>query len=299
MPLKVLPSPPLLDRHPSGAQGIPLRLILVVPFVLQIFAAVGLTGYFSFRNGQKAIDDLAVQLQKEASAQVEQRLDSYLELPVNLTHMNTDAIELGLLNVKDYKTSGHYFWKQIQHWQEVGYISYTLASGENVGAGRWLEDDSITIDETSAETGWKSNTYATDSQGNRGEVVDDTDYDPFSEPWYINTVKAKHPMWNKVYAWDGFPSIHSISYSEPLINKDRVVEGIVSVDLLLSGISELLRQIDLSPSAKIVVLERDGNVIASSNAEPLYRTIAGETERLNISESRDPALKAAVQELQG
>jgi hypothetical protein len=37
------------------AQKVPLRLVLVVPFVLQIFAAVGLVGYFSLRNGQKAI----------------------------------------------------------------------------------------------------------------------------------------------------------------------------------------------------------------------------------------------------
>lgn len=36
----------------------PLRLILILPFVLQIFAAVGLVGYLSFRNGQKAIAEL-------------------------------------------------------------------------------------------------------------------------------------------------------------------------------------------------------------------------------------------------
>jgi signal transduction histidine kinase/CheY-like chemotaxis protein len=293
------PGPILPDRNSTVAQGIPLRLILVVPFILQIFAAVGLTGYFSFRNGQKAIDHLAVQLQKEASAQVEQRLDSYLELPVNLTRMNADATQLGLLKVRDYKTSGHYFWKQLQHWQDVGYVSYALTSGEYVGAGRWLEGNAITIDETSVQTGWKSNTYATDDQGNRTQVVNDADYDPSSESWYINTLKAKRPMWNEVYAWDGFPNIHSIAYSQPLINQDQVVEGIMSVDLLLSGISELLRQIDLSPSAKIMILERDGNVIASSSAEPLYRMVAGEPERLHILDSQDAALKAAVQTLQG
>ncbi len=34
-----------------------LSSILIVPFVLQICVAVGLTGYFSFRNGQKAVND--------------------------------------------------------------------------------------------------------------------------------------------------------------------------------------------------------------------------------------------------
>ena len=37
---------------------VPLRTVLILPFVLQIFGAVGVTGYFSFRNGQKAVEDL-------------------------------------------------------------------------------------------------------------------------------------------------------------------------------------------------------------------------------------------------
>jgi signal transduction histidine kinase len=37
----------------KASAKVPLRIILVVPFVVQIFAAVGLTGYLSLRNGQK------------------------------------------------------------------------------------------------------------------------------------------------------------------------------------------------------------------------------------------------------
>jgi signal transduction histidine kinase/ActR/RegA family two-component response regulator len=288
----------LNDHDSPSVGGLPLRLILVLPFVLQIFAAVGLTGYFSFRNGQQAIDHLAIQLQAEASTQVQQRLDTYLEMPVDLTHMNADAVELGLIDLKNFKTTGRYFWKQLQSLKEVGYISYALTSGEYAGAGRYLEDQSVTIDETSAQTGWKSYAYATDNQGNRTKIADDTPYDPFSESWYTETVAAGKPIWNQAYAWDGNPSIHSISYSQPIYDDNQTLKGVLSVDLLLSAMGELLRQINLSPSAKIVVLERDGNIIASSVAEPLYQTVAGKTERLNIAHSRNPALKAAVEQLQ-
>jgi hypothetical protein len=61
------------------AKKVPLRLVLVVPFVLQIFAAVGLTGYLSLRNGQKAVNDLASQLRNQVSDRVAQHLNSYLE----------------------------------------------------------------------------------------------------------------------------------------------------------------------------------------------------------------------------
>ena len=44
-----------VTRPVSKVSGkIPLRILLVVPFVLQIFGAVGLVGYLSFKNGQKS-----------------------------------------------------------------------------------------------------------------------------------------------------------------------------------------------------------------------------------------------------
>ena len=48
-----------------------LRTVLIVPFVLQIFVAVGLTGYLSLRNGQKAVNDLADRLSNEVSDRTE------------------------------------------------------------------------------------------------------------------------------------------------------------------------------------------------------------------------------------
>lgn len=46
-----------LSLSTKAIANIPLRTVLVVPFVLQIFAAVGLTGYLSFRNGQQAVNE--------------------------------------------------------------------------------------------------------------------------------------------------------------------------------------------------------------------------------------------------
>ncbi|MBD0301113.1 MAG: hypothetical protein ICV85_02730 [Tolypothrix sp. T3-bin4] len=53
-----------------------LRTALVVPFILQIVAAVGLVGYLSFRSGERAINDLANQLQKEANNRVNHHLET-------------------------------------------------------------------------------------------------------------------------------------------------------------------------------------------------------------------------------
>ncbi len=37
----------------------PLRYVLILPFILQICGAVGLVGYLSYQNGEKAVRELA------------------------------------------------------------------------------------------------------------------------------------------------------------------------------------------------------------------------------------------------
>ena len=75
----------------------PLRATLVLPFVTQIVAAVGIVGYVSFWNGQQAIQHLASKLVQEISTQISQYLDNYTSLPHQINQINLDAIDLGLL----------------------------------------------------------------------------------------------------------------------------------------------------------------------------------------------------------
>lgn len=49
------------------SKKLPLKLIFIVPFVLQIITIVGIVGYLSFKTGQKAVQDLANQLMHEIS----------------------------------------------------------------------------------------------------------------------------------------------------------------------------------------------------------------------------------------
>ncbi|MBD2184412.1 hypothetical protein [Aerosakkonema funiforme] len=65
-------------NKPQKTPPIPLRLVLIVPFVLQIVGAVGLVGYLSYRSGQVAVEKLADKLMTQTSKHIEQHLDSYL-----------------------------------------------------------------------------------------------------------------------------------------------------------------------------------------------------------------------------
>jgi signal transduction histidine kinase len=282
-------------------KGLPLRLVLVLPFVLQVVGAVGIVGYLSFKNGQQAVNDLADRLMDKSSDLVSERLDNYLETPQRINQINLDALKLGLLDLKDFKTVGHYFWKQLQAYPDITYNGYAITTGETIGAGRFLAGQGVTIDEISPATNWKTYTYVTDSRGNRTKVaaVYD-DYDPTTEGWYKDAIKAGKPVWSEVYNWDGeeFAGYLSISATRPIYDEKPQLVGVIGIDLLLASISDFLQQLKISPTAKTFIIERDGLLIASSSNEKLFTLVNGVAKRLSATNSSDSQIQATAKYLQ-
>ncbi len=278
---------------------LPLQFVLVVPFVLQIFAAVGLVGYLSFINGQKAVNDLANQLQREVSSRIDQHLDNYLTLPKQINELNADAVLTGKLNLRDIKASGRHFWKQIIVFKSVGFIFYALPSGEYGDAGYFSKNGELVIEEKSADTKWNTEAYTTDSLGNRtGLHLNLDSHKPLEEGWYINAVKARKPGWSGIYAWSDPPGVLSISASYPLYDRQKQLIGVIGSDLKLSEISDFLRDLKVSPTGKVFIIERSGELVASSSDAKSYQIVGKDAKRLKATEIADPAIQATAKYIQ-
>ena len=287
-----------LKRVVSQVSGkVPLRTILIVPFVLQIFTAVGLTGYLSFKNGQKAVNNLATQLHKEVIDRIDQHLDDYLATPHQINQINVDAIKLDLLNLKDFESMGHYFWKQMQVFN-VSYINFANTKGEFIGVER-LDQNDFRINEVSNRlTQGELYVYATDSEGNRTQRLKATKgYDPRSEAWYADAVQVGKPLWTKIYQWEDKPEILSISASYPLYRQNHSLIGVIGVDHVLSQISDFLRQLKISQSGKTFILERNGLLVASSSTEQPLKVVEGKAQRLKATDSREPLIRLTTEYL--
>ncbi|MBW4671375.1 MAG: HAMP domain-containing protein [Cyanomargarita calcarea GSE-NOS-MK-12-04C] len=276
---------------------IPLRTILIVPFILQIFGAVGLTGYLSLRNGQEAVNNLANRLTSEISSRIDQHLDSYLTTPNQINQLNANAIKLRMLNLKNFPQLGQHFWQQMQVFN-VGYISFTSTKGEYAGAGYFLDPEVVIIDEVSQETRYRDYTYGTDKQGNRTTLNFVNDYQPLKDIAYTGTVKAGKPIWGKITTWVGFPDIVSIAANYPVYNDKNILQGIVSADLRLSQISDFLRKLKVSRGGKVLIVERDGALVASSSKEQPFKLIEGKAQRINSLYSNVPLIQKTVAYLQ-
>ncbi|MFM7426066.1 MAG: ATP-binding protein [Elainella sp.] len=278
-------------RNPS------LRKVLVLPFVLQLMATVGLVSYFSFRNGQQTVTQLVNQLMDRTNSLVIQELDSYLSTPQQINQANLDAVGLGLLDLQDFGKLGQFFWRQMQIY-DVGYINYANETGEFIGVER-LYNDQLLIHETRQPHIDVLTTYETDAKGTRQQPTVTAAPDPIQEEgWYAAAREARRPVWSQIYQWDDKPEVLSISSSYPVYDQNQKLLGVLGVDLLLSNISEFLQTITISPNSRIFIVERDGTLVATSGNTQNYRIENGEAQRLQAAESADPIIRMVAQQIQ-
>jgi signal transduction histidine kinase len=289
------------QRHPK--RQAPLRLILLVPFILQTAAAVGITGYLSWRSSQNNLNDLILRLQKSSTQQVEQNLSTYLNTPKQLAQTTADAFASGLLKEKDLEHIGRYLHSQAKHYK-VGYSSFASFSGNYVGAGYMTDagHDTISRDLVSFEKygDRKNHIYNTNNQGQVTDLTLVENYDFQSEFWVANVAESPSPKasWAPISPWESSPFPLSLSAAVPVYNSNHKLIGVTGVDQRLTQISHFLQSSKPSPGTEIFIIERDGNLVASSGQQPVYKRTHEKLDRLPALESTNPLIQTTSQFLQ-
>ncbi|MBD2681465.1 MULTISPECIES: ATP-binding protein [Nostoc] len=291
-------------RHFYRNKALPLQIVLVVPFALQIFAAVSLVGYLSFKNGQRAVNDLAEQLIDRTTEVVDEHLKSYLSIPQTLNQINADAIRRGILDVgvdagglRHRQTVGKYFWDQMQAYN-LTYIGIGLTTGEGLGVARY-DGKTINIEDWTANPPNNVSTYATDERGNRTQVNTRWDWKNSEQSWYTEPIAANKPIWAKILV-ENFPSGPYIaaSASRPIYDSQNRLLGMIACDIHLLKLGDFLRSLDISQSGRVFLLERNGKLIATSGTEKPFTLINQKAERLQAMDSNDPIIQNVAKHLQ-
>ncbi|MGB3612413.1 MAG: ATP-binding protein [Elainellaceae cyanobacterium] len=281
--------------------SIPLNAVLVIPFLLEVFAAVGLVGFFSLRNGERAVLDLATQLQKEVSDRIDLHLEHYLSASTQVNRINAEAIRLGKLNVNDAEAMEQRFWQQIRIFSTLEYIYFGHQErGGYAGVGR-SDTEWPDIEETEDYVAGDFLIYETDAQGNRKALTSRTPgYDPRRRDWYEKSMARGRMGWSEIYGF--FPdSTLGISATLPIYGADEKLLGVIGSDLVLSGIQEFLANLDILETGQAFLIERDGRLIASSHAEAIFvppEDEDAELERIDLARAEDVLLQLTGETLQ-
>jgi len=283
------------SSSPSSSQ-IPLRWVLVVPFVVQIFVAVGITGYLSIRNGQRAVSEVTQQLRSELSSRIEEQLDSYLEIPHWVNALSVKAIRrFNLWNLEDMSSMQGYFADQLIHFPNLSYVGFGGEEREFAGAGR-ENDGSLIADITDSRSNFVNRVYEADAEGNPLDIIEENpDYDPTIRPWYRAAFEVNQGVWTEIYLTPNKRPVFSAV--EPFYDSQNILRGVLVVDLSLWNISEFLQGLKIGITGKAFIMERNGFLVASSYPEESPVNEEGELQRLLASESSNELIRASVASL--
>ncbi len=288
-------NPTKRQKSDQPSQQFPLRFILVVPFLLQIAVVVGLTGYFSWRNGQKTVESMAIRLSEEVSAHVEKHVLDFTNTPAQFIDVNQAAIESGTLNLNDSAQLSHYFWKQTQISEAVPYIYYANQQGDFNGV--WKQSETLTsLRIRDATTAPNRLIFQLDAQGEVVTEIDRTAYDPRVRPWYRAAVAAGRPSWSPIYLY-AQPTALGITRTIPIYDPSKSLLGVLAADITLSNLSDFLRQTKVSKSGHVFIIERSGDLVATSATEqPFIKTNEGE-KRLAALRSNNRLIRETTQHM--
>lgn len=275
-----------------------LRTVLIVPFVLQIFATVGLVGYLSFKNGQKAVNEIADRLMAEVGSRVEQNLGTYLSVPHQVNQINAAAIELGTLNLQDLPVLQRHFWRHLQIFDTLTFTGLGLEQRDNLGVER-LDNGSLTLRVSTAASNYDFRTYSTNKSGEIDKLLNNkTNFDPRTRPWYKAAVAAGKPTWSQIYPNTAGITAY-LGASMPFYNRQGKLQGVLLTNINLSTIGKFLQNLRIGETGQVFIIERSGMLVATSTGERPFHVVKKDygAERVKAIDSKNTFTKTTAKYL--
>lgn len=285
-------------RLSVSAGKLPLQIVLIVPFVVQLVGTVGLISYFSFQSGHRAVEDLAHQLLEENSDRTLLYLEHYLETPQLINRINRDAVQSGQLDVTNLAELERHLVRQLYQFESVSTILFADPQGNLRGADRM---QGVVIVASDGALNGQHYLYQVDEVGNRKALKQTFTMDLGNQrPWYQSAVAAQDATWSPIFPV-GTQFDLVVNASRPVYDSTTgELLGVFSVNIALANLNTWLQNLPISHKGRIFVLDHQGRVVASSLAQSrsTIHQPDGSLELIVASSDRIPLLQSAMRQLQ-
>ncbi|MBD2151301.1 PAS domain-containing protein [Pseudanabaena sp. FACHB-1277] len=309
------PSPPLQrDRQLS------LKILLIVPFVTQVIAAVGITGWLSIQNGREATQELAPKIGQEVSNAIETHVRGYFGIPLKILQTHGVSAQVGILDlsklapeasvslgnqefdIQDFGNAARLIWQQMQQAQNLYFFYAANPKGDFVGVERRADGNLFfhlsVLDrftplslETLANKISPSQKviYELNREGRSNQKIATNDYDSRLRPWYQTAMQKRRVTWSPIYRFVAL-QVLGVTASLPIYGNDGQLRGVLAIDLPLTQIGEFLTSLKIAKTGQAFILERSGTIVAASTPM-LNAQILNTPQRLEASQSHHPLLQ--------
>ncbi len=286
--MKITPistTPKLMNKRWHPLHSLSLRPVLVLSFIIPIVGAVGVTGYLSFGNSQKAVNNLANQLTNQVNERIEERLNTYLGTAHTINKINLNAVKINQLDLNNFEQLQEHFWQQYQIFPSVSIISYANERGEflAVGNDRTLSRPIVGVAQLKVEDQGVRHDYLLTNQGkSRSLFRKIPNYDPRNLSWYKAAKAAGQSIWSPVY-FGVYADVMAINACTPVYQSNGELRGALFTYFILGDISQFLEGLKVSSSGQAFIIERSGDIVATSTQEKLFKKLPKTNKKKRLS----------------
>ncbi|HEY9908835.1 MAG TPA: ATP-binding protein [Thermosynechococcaceae cyanobacterium] len=275
---------------------------MIVPFILQISIAVGLTGWLSIRNGQRAVNDVAGQLRREVTDRVDSEVRHSLATADTVNQLAVNALRREGADLRNVRSPEAVYWDHLRSTSVISGLGFASETGDMFAVQRRTKggEDIYFIEYANGSTGqrWRSNQVNLEQQ-----VVDtslgDKPVDGRQRVWYKAAVAARGAAWSNIYTSisRSADKTLAINIARPIYDDNQDLVGVSGAIFNLRQISQFLNRLRLSKSGQMFIIERNGELVGTSDGKDPFTVSNDKVERLKALNSSSPLIRAAASHL--
>ncbi|MGB3616329.1 MAG: diguanylate cyclase [Elainellaceae cyanobacterium] len=304
------------------AIALPLRLLIMLPVLLQIVAIAVFAGYLMLRSGRQTIALMAGHLIEESSSRVTQQLDAYLQSAQQVNQDHVAALKAGVLDLQALDQLHRYLIFELQQHNDLTTLIFVTPGGDVRGVHR-IEPGQIMSGFTELTTTdlpfeaaiatpqspTELNLYSIDDVGNLTRpILTMKNFDVREKVWYRQAIDSRVSGWSTPFQI-GRTDMLALNTYIPVYDDAQNLQGVFGVHLSLRQISDFLSRLKLGKTGAVFVVDSAGRLVADSVKEESYFTTAGpkngqpdeangqNVERLMATESSNILVSSTAQHL--
>ena len=292
--------PALTAPHnsPSASTGLSLRHWLTLPFVALVMGLALTIGVLSYNTGSNAVDTLSEKLLLETVDRIGQAIDRHvIGSAAALEAAFPDGMPAPPSVEEDMAGMRSRFWIATSlHLDPNNYVYYGNRQGQFFGLWRHSEREGELRLKLAANQPRTLQRFV-GLQGSLAAPTTETSiYDPRVRPWYQAGQANQSHTWTSIYI-DYRNAELVATRARRVLDTHGAIAGVVATDMSLRALNDFVRRLRLSENGMAFIIEKDGNLIASSRSSNVRRLSDGKNARINAADSIDPVERAAYVEV--
>ncbi len=289
-PTAASPRVPRRQRHKLGLRGaltaLVLSTVILTALLIHLFWSVA---------ARRNVGDVVGQLNRQIVKSIYHELHGVLGDASSMEEAVRSIFFQGTIKVTDEGKREFVFLALLRSQPSLSWISLGFPDGGFFGSRKAsdTEIDMIEVKWDAATGAARQRTdYYTPEVGDimfNNREFEPSTYNAAAQPWYRRAVAENAPGWNRL---SNFPGSHrqAISISTPLTVDDRFV-AVINVVIDLSRLSQFLSSLEVGKSGTVVVLDHNGNVMASPDPSAIERQQNGEMPNLRSLSQKNGLLR--------